>query len=87
MTRIPGAYAFNVRVALDSFTAFDAAGNHHSFVGILCLGARFHVVAHIGKVYGPPPAALVWKCFTQLWSAWAGTPQGIAVDQGARVRR
>ena len=45
---MPGHYVFDLKVLIDVFSLFDAAGKRYHALGIICSGTTFHVVAILG---------------------------------------
>ena len=80
--KMPGHYVFNLKVLMDVFSLFDAAGTRYHALGIICSGTTFHVVAILGYASGVPKSSIIWAAFTLVWTRWAGMPNTTFVDRG-----
>ncbi|CAK0894249.1 unnamed protein product [Prorocentrum cordatum] len=81
-SQLPRVDEFNVLLAMDCFENVDSAGNNWDFLGIMCMGANFHVVCLLEDTHKNPKASEVRKFYELCWVSWAGQPEeAIMVDR------
>ncbi|CAK0817009.1 unnamed protein product [Prorocentrum cordatum] len=74
-SQLPRVNEFNVLLAMDCFENVDSAGNNWEFLGIMCMGANFHVVCLLEGTHNNPEASEVRKFYELCWVSWAGQPE------------
>ncbi|CAE8678310.1 unnamed protein product [Polarella glacialis] len=81
-SKLPTVDEFNVVTGFDCFSCKDAGGVEWLFLGMVCLGSSFHVVALLSEANKNPSASMGLEVYELSWGNWAGDPEvGIIADR------
>ncbi len=80
-TREVASDAVRVQVEMDALEGHTANGTRVSFLNMFCDGTGYQVVVPVRYGSGTPTGREIFEEFIARWTAWAGMPYTIFVDQ------